>query len=72
MNYWYNKDKGATKDKEEGLNLARQDSDDSNYSFVDTCLSSLRWGFIFHSIWLPSSNSQFHQILVIMFASLSA
>ncbi|XP_050876469.1 uncharacterized protein LOC127080179 [Lathyrus oleraceus] len=27
-NYWYNKDKGATKDKEDGLNLARQDSND--------------------------------------------
>ena len=28
-NYWYNKDNGATKGKEEGENLSRQDSDDS-------------------------------------------
>ena len=27
-NFLYNKDKGATKGKEEGANLARQDSDD--------------------------------------------
>lgn len=27
-NYWYNKDKGATKVNEEGENLARQDSND--------------------------------------------
>lgn len=27
-NYWYRKDKGATKENEEGANLARQDSND--------------------------------------------
>lgn len=56
-NFWYNKDKGSTKDKEEGANLARQHSDDSEDMVV---MAAVADDYVESKTWFLNSGCSNH------------